>query len=42
MSQKKVIIIISQIRVEAGHFNVDITDYFEHILLNLEKREIQD
>jgi hypothetical protein len=40
ISEKKVVIIISMIREEAAHFNVDITDYFERILFNLEKTEI--
>jgi hypothetical protein len=32
---------ISQIKEEASYFNVDITDYFESQLHNLEKTEIQ-
>ena len=40
ISEKKVVIIITMIREEAAHFNVDITDYFERILFNLEKTEI--
>ena len=30
ISEKNVIIVITLIREEAGHFNVDITDYFEN------------
>jgi hypothetical protein len=42
ITEKKVVIMITMIREEAAHFNVDITDYFERKLFNLEKIEIQN
>jgi uncharacterized protein YbgA (DUF1722 family) len=41
ITENKVTLMISQIKEEASHFNVDITDYFESQLHNLEKKEIQ-
>jgi hypothetical protein len=30
ITEKKAILVINQLKEEAAHFNVDITDYFEH------------